>query len=245
VRYNAEKKCIGNYFSTKIWQFRMKCAMCQNWMEVRTDPEHSDYVIYSGARKKVETWEPTAEDGFIKMKDAEEAKKLAEDPFYKLEHQHADEKKMIDSTPVLQKLQEMMEPMADDYALSQKLRKRFRDEKKELEKQRTEGALRGLPINMRLLPATDEDNQAAAAVRFRKNSTKVTVEEKRAKDRLLIKSGGIFKDNKTKSEADVRMQAALKRRRIDPSLLGRKNLSPGPGLGLRLSFGVSSAALTK
>ena len=26
VRFNAEKKCVGKYLSTKIWSFRMMCA---------------------------------------------------------------------------------------------------------------------------------------------------------------------------------------------------------------------------
>jgi len=41
VRYNAEKKQAGKYFSTKIWSFRMKCHLCDNWMEIHTDPQVS------------------------------------------------------------------------------------------------------------------------------------------------------------------------------------------------------------
>lgn len=43
VRYNAEKKQAGNYFSTKIYNFRMKCHLCDNYIEINTDPE----VLYS------------------------------------------------------------------------------------------------------------------------------------------------------------------------------------------------------
>ncbi len=39
VRYNAEKRQTGKYFSTKIWTFRMKCHLCDNYLEIRTDPE--------------------------------------------------------------------------------------------------------------------------------------------------------------------------------------------------------------
>jgi hypothetical protein len=39
VRYNAEKKKIGNYYSTPILQFRMKCHLCDNWIEIHTDPK--------------------------------------------------------------------------------------------------------------------------------------------------------------------------------------------------------------
>ena len=45
VRYNAEKKCVGKYFSTKIWNFRMKCHLCEGFFEVQTNPKDCEYVV--------------------------------------------------------------------------------------------------------------------------------------------------------------------------------------------------------
>ena len=42
VRYNAEKSKIGNYYSTPIWKFRMKCHLCDNHFEIKTDPGVSE-----------------------------------------------------------------------------------------------------------------------------------------------------------------------------------------------------------
>lgn len=39
VRYNAEKTKIGNYFTTPIYQFRMKCHLCDGHFEIKTDPK--------------------------------------------------------------------------------------------------------------------------------------------------------------------------------------------------------------
>lgn len=39
VRYNAEKKTVGKYYSTPIIQFRMKCHLCDNYIEIQTDPK--------------------------------------------------------------------------------------------------------------------------------------------------------------------------------------------------------------
>ena len=39
VRYNAEKKKIGNYYSTPIYSFRCKCHLCDGWFEIHTDPK--------------------------------------------------------------------------------------------------------------------------------------------------------------------------------------------------------------
>ncbi|KII68259.1 Coiled-coil domain-containing protein 130 [Thelohanellus kitauei] len=58
VRYNAQKKSIGKYFTTPMYKFRMKCHLCDNHFEIRTDPQNNDYVILSGARRKEERWDP-------------------------------------------------------------------------------------------------------------------------------------------------------------------------------------------
>ena len=42
VRYNAEKKKIGSYYSTPIFSFRCKCHLCDGWFEIQTDPK----VVY-------------------------------------------------------------------------------------------------------------------------------------------------------------------------------------------------------
>lgn len=39
VRYNAEKKKIGSYYSTPIFSFRCKCHLCDAWFEIHTDPK--------------------------------------------------------------------------------------------------------------------------------------------------------------------------------------------------------------
>jgi coiled-coil domain-containing protein 130 len=51
VRFNAEKKQIGAYHSTKIWSFRMKTPCCQHAVEVQTDPKNAEYLVVSGARR--------------------------------------------------------------------------------------------------------------------------------------------------------------------------------------------------
>jgi len=51
VRYNAEKKKIGNYYSTPIYSFRCKCHLCSGWFEIQTDPKVCDAssLIMSGS----------------------------------------------------------------------------------------------------------------------------------------------------------------------------------------------------
>lgn len=53
VRFNAEKKAIGNYHSTKIWAFNMRAPCCQSKIEIHTDPKNTRYNIVEGAKEKV------------------------------------------------------------------------------------------------------------------------------------------------------------------------------------------------
>lgn len=53
VRFNAEKKQIGMYLSTKIWSFSFKTPCCQSRIEIHTDPKNAEYVIVKGAQRCV------------------------------------------------------------------------------------------------------------------------------------------------------------------------------------------------
>lgn len=39
MRYNAQKKKVGMYYTTPILSFRMKCHLCDNWFVIQTDPK--------------------------------------------------------------------------------------------------------------------------------------------------------------------------------------------------------------
>jgi len=104
VRFNAEKQCVGRYLSTKIWSFKMGCAVEDGtWrtdrkrhphhIEVRTDPQAGDYVVFSGATRVGDLDQvagavvPTAEErGVERLPDAELKARRAADPFVDLEH---------------------------------------------------------------------------------------------------------------------------------------------------------------
>ncbi|EJU04850.1 DUF572-domain-containing protein, partial [Dacryopinax primogenitus] len=135
VRYNAEKRKVGNYYSTPIYAFRCKCHLCGGWFEIRTDPQHTRYVVESGARQKDEEWDPAAAGGYA-VHDPEAAGEA--DPLAALE-KTTSALKRIDQVerPRIDSLQELSERRtADPYTVSSKLRKTFREEKKLLEAQR-------------------------------------------------------------------------------------------------------------
>lgn len=44
VRYNAEKKKCGMYYTTPLYEFRMKCHLCDNYYVIRTDPKVRELI---------------------------------------------------------------------------------------------------------------------------------------------------------------------------------------------------------
>jgi coiled-coil domain-containing protein 130 len=84
VRYNAEKKKVGAYFTTPIWQFTMPCYYCDTVFVIKTDPERRDYEFVSGVRRKVEEFEPEDNETYA-LKDDETRLRLEKEPIFKLE----------------------------------------------------------------------------------------------------------------------------------------------------------------
>lgn len=53
VRFNAVKKAVGRYLSTTVWGFEMKLACCGTFVEIRTNPQRSDFDLVTGVKKRL------------------------------------------------------------------------------------------------------------------------------------------------------------------------------------------------
>ncbi|KAM7271915.1 hypothetical protein ACFE04_031129 [Oxalis oulophora] len=218
VRFNAEKKQVGNYYSTKIWSFTMKAACCKQEIVIQTDPKNCEYLVISGAQKKVEEFDVEDAETFELPAD-EERGKLA-DPFYRLEHQEEDLQKKKEAEPVLVRLQRVSDARhSDDYALNKALRARLRGQKKRVVAE--EASSRKMGLGIRLLPKSEEDSAAAASVKFSHKFDK-----NRKDKRALIKSGSIFPGLAGSSKSNkTRLELEAKRRKI--SAASASNLLTG------------------
>ncbi|CCM07055.1 uncharacterized protein FIBRA_09377 [Fibroporia radiculosa] len=170
VRYNAEKKKIGNYYSTPIYSFRCKCHLCDGWFEIETDPKNTRYIVTSGARQKDEEWDPEENGGFAVHDTDPNAGPV--DPLAALEKSTAAETYMTQvQVPRLEALQSLADHYSTDpYSLSRKVRKRFREEKK-IEKAQEEQdkqlkSAYGLPEELPL-SAESEETRADAKQKWR------------------------------------------------------------------------------
>lgn len=182
VRYNAEKTKVGMYYSTPVYQFRMKCHLCDNYIEIKTDPGNLDYEIVSGAQRQENRWDPT-ENGQIVADTKETQRRLFDDPMYKLEHVASDLRKGDDAKPRLFKLYERNHyTWDDDYTANSKLRTEFRQQKKELknETDKDNALLQKSSLDIELLPENDQDARLAAIIRLQ--SEKIVSEKQKKKE---------------------------------------------------------------
>ncbi|XP_019457840.1 PREDICTED: coiled-coil domain-containing protein 130-like [Lupinus angustifolius] len=207
VRFNAEKKQVGNYYSTKIWSFSMKSACCKHEIVIQTDPKNCEYVIVSGAQKKTEDFD--VEDAETLELPADEERGKLVDPFYRLEHEEKDLKKKKEAEPVLVRLQRLSDAKHSDYyAINRSLRAQLRNQKKRVAEEEASSRKRGLGI--RLLPNSEQDAATAAKVKF---SSKF---DKNRKDkRALINASSIFPGLAVSSTSNKRrLELESKRRKI-------------------------------
>lgn len=47
----------GKYFSTKIYEFHMKCPTCANHLVIRTDPKNCDYDYVEGIKRREQEYD--------------------------------------------------------------------------------------------------------------------------------------------------------------------------------------------
>ncbi|KAI7858780.1 CWC16 protein [Circinella umbellata] len=194
VRYNAEKKKIGNYYSTPIWQFRMRCHLCSHWIEIHTDPKNTEFVVVDGAKRKVEEWKEEDTE-VIKLQDQETKEKLESDPIYRLEHGVKDKQIEKQNAPKLTQLQQLQDSQwSDPYTRSQQLRRKLREQKKldKLEQEQTDKLRDKHSLHIPLLPESSNDLIEAKKIDY---SDPSEIEK-----RKLEKSvAGLFTNKKNKS----------------------------------------------
>jgi coiled-coil domain-containing protein 130 len=175
VRFNAEKKKIGYYFSTPIWQFRIKHAACGGVLEIKTDPEETAYVVTDGgkARDYGESKDQVreGEDG-RPILTPQEREKRREDTFAMLEGKVEEKEAVKDNAKRIEELYRSRERDWEDPGnVNKRLRESFRRDRKlhKREEEATESLRERLGTDMEILPETEQDAQRAKLVSFENN----------------------------------------------------------------------------
>ncbi|EFO91776.1 hypothetical protein CRE_06986 [Caenorhabditis remanei] len=164
VRYNAEKKKCGMYYTTPLYEFRMKCHLCDNYYVIRTDPKNFDYELVEGCSRQELRFDPT-DIQQVGAVDRGFAQKLAADAMFKKEHEAEDKEKAAGEEGRVDKLEWIQERMRDDFSANSYLRAQFRNEKKSLNETRARDANLREKLSIgttSLLPETEEDRRMAS-----------------------------------------------------------------------------------
>ena len=169
VRFNAEKKKVGNYYSTPIYSFRMKHVTCGGWIEIRTDPKTTAYVVTEGAKKR-DLGEDRLQEGEIRIGASEEdRKRLEEDAFAALEAKKDDAKQAASDKSRIEALYQAKDrDWEDPGEANRRIRRSFRTERKVREKRdgATEALKDRMSLGMHLLEETEDDRRRAGFVEF-------------------------------------------------------------------------------
>ncbi|EPE26628.1 hypothetical protein GLAREA_02541 [Glarea lozoyensis ATCC 20868] len=168
VRFNAEKKKVGNYYSSPIFSFRMKHVACGGWIEIRTDPKNTAYVVTEGARKR-DLGEDKVMDGDLKIMTQEEREAMRDNAFASLEGKVEDKKRLEYAKLRLEELQELSEKQWEDpYEKNRNLRKAFRVGRKQREADAgvTATLQDKMSLGLDLLPESEADARMAKLIDF-------------------------------------------------------------------------------
>jgi len=185
TRFNAHKKRAGNYFTTTIWEFRMKCRQCAACeFLVRTDPKGRTFEYVEGLKKKNEEWD-VAEAGSLGIIDTESGRGgilregSSSQGINLLEKRAAGKRKVLTE---IERMQELIRSSGDrgwnDSGRNAGLRATYRTERKAKRRRIKEAKNLGLGEGIEILPGTAvERAQALLAfeddnVRHRKISQK-------------------------------------------------------------------------
>jgi coiled-coil domain-containing protein 130 len=168
VRYNAEKTKVGMYYSTPVYQFKMKCHLCDNYIEMKTDPGNLDYIIVSGGRRQENRWDPLQNEQIV-PETKETSRRMADDAMFKLEHQTTDQTAAQAAAPRLKQLLNRADDVwKDNYAANAALRADFRAKRKDLKRRAEEDAtlLARSSLQIALVPETEEDRRMAKLMKL-------------------------------------------------------------------------------
>ncbi|KAL6923225.1 hypothetical protein ACHAPO_001395 [Fusarium lateritium] len=168
VRFNAEKRRVGSYFSTPIWSFKLKHVECGGEIEIHTDPKNTAYVVVAGGTKR-DTGEDVPREGDNVIMTDQEREALRQNAFASLEKTIEDREQLQNATLRIDELLEASAKHWDDpYTQNQKLRKAFRVKRKERERDAvaTEDLQDRMSLGIDIVPGTEDDARRAALVDF-------------------------------------------------------------------------------
>jgi len=225
TRFNAKKKHVSDYFTSKIFDFSMKCYECKGEIIVANDPKMRDYSVKKGGRRQQLSYDArgdgvtaTYELGFSasdKTNDDDDDDNGSFDAISNMIKREAGERKMNSEKEKFDKLVSLSEKTGKDtYGNNAGLRVKYREERRAKRKRLDVGeGLFGEGSEIQLLDSTPaEKMQALKAVGGQAESIKKRYREIERKGFAKLRGDSIFSSgavgNKTKRSKKVEKSTA-------------------------------------
>lgn len=231
VRFNAEKKRVGNYHSTPIWSFRMKHTACGGWWEIRTDPQNAEYVVVEGARRRDYGPDEVGKgEGEMAFLTEEEREKRRLDAFANLEGKMEEKSTEKKNKERVEELYEQSMVWEDPYTANQKLRAHFRVGRKAREKEEKvkEGMQDKFSFGYDIADETETDRVRAGLVEFKSDVTAASGNWKPLFESKAVESAGESKPKQKKLKSEI--LADQSRQQLQKSLVGNTKAALDPFL---------------
>eukprot|EP00922_Rhytidocystis_sp_ex-Travisia-forbesii_P070820 GHVS01105730.1.p1 GENE.GHVS01105730.1~~GHVS01105730.1.p1 ORF type:complete len:346 (+),score=72.46 GHVS01105730.1:636-1673(+) len=179
VRFNAEKKSVGKYFTTPIYHFRMQCKKCSGFIAIQTNPKTALYELVEGLRQKIEEFS-SKDAETIELISTEEKERRRNDPMYRLEAVTEETSKVKGEAARIRDLFELQKVVSrDSYTSNSDVRSAFRKRKAEEIKEEKK-AKRKKNFAMPLLPLEEEDEEEANETFFEADCAHIKSQVSRA-----------------------------------------------------------------
>ena len=191
VRFNAEKRKVGMYFTSTVWEFRIKHTVCGGWIEIRTDPQSTEYVVGKGGRRRDYgdqggeggyEWVGDGEEGGVgemgmglgmdaRGKEEEKDRLERDGGFGRLEKKVVDRRRLLSQAERLDQLKGQSERgWSDPYERNRELRRGFRVGRRRRDEEKRTGEELGIRYGLNgaleILPGVEEDGVRAGLIEF-------------------------------------------------------------------------------
>lgn len=206
VRYNAEKSKVGQYYSSPIYKFKMKCHLCDNHFEIQSEPSKFDYMILSGARKQSRLNQDADDDLDQVVIDQDEAKKRMTDAMYRLEKKVEDKIKIEAKLPDLQELKQWRNRWGDSFGANQLLRAQYRKRRKQIEQKKVHDKKILLKSSLKIPLLESSHSDKVSAKKLLDKSRHERMERRELQRRKEILSSSITTLSFVKSEKSITPQ---------------------------------------
>ncbi len=206
TRFNAHKKHVGDYFTTKIWEFTMKCRVCSDvTFVIRTNPKERCFDYCSGIKKKIEEFD-TAKAGSLGVIDTDfgnsihafsntkgiDAKCNNLSAIDILQKEKIGERKAMTERDAMETLLKLNDStMLNDATSNSELRSNYRRMRKAKKRRLDDAKIKGLGMGIELSSSTTKDKLFARRA-FDEKSRDLK-SRKVEKERLYeLRAGSIF-----------------------------------------------------